>query len=82
MLRAIITHCGSEIVTGDEREISAKIRAIGDERHVDVRFAYDGMKVKLCGQAARTGVTCPTYAGKRAINSPRKRSTSSGFFSE
>jgi hypothetical protein len=45
--RAIITHCGSEIVTGAEREISAKIRAIAAERRVDVRIAYDGMKVKL-----------------------------------
>ena len=45
--RAIITHCGSEIVTGDEGEISAKIRAMAAERRVDVRIAYDGMKVKL-----------------------------------
>src|SRR5262249_1410967 len=44
---AIITHCGSEIVTRDEREISAKLRAIGTERGVEVRIAYDGMKVKL-----------------------------------
>src|SRR5436853_1393952 len=43
--RAIITHCGSEIVTGDERKISAKLRAIAVERHVEVRIAYDGMKV-------------------------------------
>jgi hypothetical protein len=45
--RAIITHCGSEIVTGDEPEISAKIRAMAAERRVDPRIAYDGMKVKL-----------------------------------
>jgi uncharacterized LabA/DUF88 family protein len=45
--RAIITHCGSEMVTGDEREISAKIRAMAAERRVDVRIAYDGMKVML-----------------------------------
>jgi phosphoribosyl 1,2-cyclic phosphodiesterase len=45
--RAIITHCGSEIVTGDEREISAKIRAMAAERRVDARIAYDGMKVNL-----------------------------------
>ena len=43
--KAIITHCGSEIVTGDEREMSAKLRAIAVERHVEVRIAYDGMKV-------------------------------------
>jgi ribonuclease BN (tRNA processing enzyme) len=45
--RAIVTHCGSEIVAGDERKISAKLRAIGTERRVQVRIAYDGMKVTL-----------------------------------
>jgi phosphoribosyl 1,2-cyclic phosphodiesterase len=45
--RAIITHCGSEIVTGNEREISAKLRASGAEHAVDVRIAYDGMKLTL-----------------------------------
>jgi uncharacterized LabA/DUF88 family protein len=44
---AITTHCGSEIVTGNEREIAAKIRAMAAERRVDVRIAYDGMKVML-----------------------------------
>ena len=43
--RAIITHCGSEIVTGDERGISARLRAMAAERGVEVRIAYDGMKV-------------------------------------
>ena len=45
--RAIISHCGSEIVTGNEREISAKLRAIAAERAVEVGIAYDGMKVSL-----------------------------------
>ena len=45
--RAIITHCGSEMVTGDEREITVKIRGMGAERGIEVRIAYDGMKVKL-----------------------------------
>jgi phosphoribosyl 1,2-cyclic phosphodiesterase len=45
--RAIITHCGSEIVTGDERELSAKLRAMAAERGVDARIAYDGRKLKL-----------------------------------
>lgn len=44
---AIITHCGSEIVTGNERDITAKIYAMALERDVDVQIAYDGMKVKL-----------------------------------
>src|SRR4030095_2518886 len=45
--RAIITHCGSEIVNGDEREISAKLYEMAAERGIEVRIAYDGMKVKL-----------------------------------
>ena len=45
--RAIIAHCGSEIVTGDKRKIFANLRAIAAERDVDVRIAYDGMKVAL-----------------------------------
>ena len=45
--QAIITHCGSEIVTGDERKLSTKLRAMGAERGVEVRIAYDGMKLTL-----------------------------------
>jgi phosphoribosyl 1,2-cyclic phosphodiesterase len=45
--RAIITHCGSEIVTGNEREISANFRALAAERGIEVRIAHDGMKVTL-----------------------------------
>jgi phosphoribosyl 1,2-cyclic phosphodiesterase len=45
--RAIITHCGSEIATGNEREISVKLRVLAVERGVEVRIAYDGMKVAL-----------------------------------
>jgi phosphoribosyl 1,2-cyclic phosphodiesterase len=44
---AIITHCGSEIVTGDESKIFANLRTIAAERHVKVQIAYDGMKVVL-----------------------------------
>jgi hypothetical protein len=45
--RAIITHCGSEIVTGDERQIAVKIGGMAAERGVETRIAYDGMKVKV-----------------------------------
>jgi Beta-lactamase superfamily domain len=44
---AIITHCGSEIVTGDERKLSTKLQAMGAEHGVEVRIAYDGMKLTL-----------------------------------
>jgi phosphoribosyl 1,2-cyclic phosphodiesterase len=44
---AVITHCGSEIVTGDERKLSAKLQTIAAERGIEVRIAYDGMKLTL-----------------------------------
>jgi phosphoribosyl 1,2-cyclic phosphodiesterase len=45
--RAIITHCGSEIVTGDERNLAARLRAMGTERGVETRIARDGMELVL-----------------------------------
>lgn len=45
--RAIITHCGSEMVTGNEREIATKLRGMAADRGVEVRIAYDGMKMAL-----------------------------------
>jgi ribonuclease BN (tRNA processing enzyme) len=45
--QAIITHCGSEIVTGDERKLSAKLQTMAAERGIEVRIAYDGMTLKL-----------------------------------
>jgi hypothetical protein len=45
--RAIITHCGSEIVTGKERKISEFIAVMGNQRGADARLAYDGMKLTL-----------------------------------
>ena len=45
MSRAIITHCGSEIVTANERQLAAKIAAVARELGVEARIARDGMKV-------------------------------------
>ncbi len=45
--RAIITHCGSEIVTGDEPKLAAKLHNVGAERGVEVRIAFDGMTLEL-----------------------------------
>jgi len=45
--RAIFTHCGSELVQGDERTLGAKLRAMAAERNVKVEIAYDGMEVRL-----------------------------------
>ena len=45
--RAIFTHCGSEIVDGDERTLGAKVRRLGKERDVEAVIAHDGMEVEL-----------------------------------
>jgi len=43
--RTVFTHCGSQIVGGDERMLGALIRRLGRERGVEARIAYDGMKL-------------------------------------
>jgi phosphoribosyl 1,2-cyclic phosphodiesterase len=45
--RAIITRCGSEIVTGDERKLTAKLRAMATEPGLEARIAYDRMEFIL-----------------------------------
>ena len=45
--RAIITHCGSEIVTGDEGKLGRKLRAIATKRAVEVRIVHNGMELIL-----------------------------------
>jgi ribonuclease BN (tRNA processing enzyme) len=45
--RAIITHCGSEIVTGDERSLSAKLAAMARQRGIKAELAHDGMDLIL-----------------------------------
>lgn len=45
--RAIFTHCGSQIVEGDERTLSAQVRTMGKERGVKTTIAYDGLTVTL-----------------------------------
>jgi phosphoribosyl 1,2-cyclic phosphodiesterase len=41
--QAVITHCGSQIVEGDERAIGADLREMGRKRNVNVEIAFDGM---------------------------------------
>jgi phosphoribosyl 1,2-cyclic phosphodiesterase len=41
---ALITHCGSEIVEGDEQEVQQKVDALARERSVTAAIAYDGME--------------------------------------
>lgn len=45
--RAIFTHCGSEIVGGDERKLALKIREMAEERGVQARIATDGMEIVM-----------------------------------
>jgi phosphoribosyl 1,2-cyclic phosphodiesterase len=45
--RAIITHCGAEIVEGDERTLRARIGSLAEKRGVEAEIAYDGMEVVL-----------------------------------
>jgi ribonuclease BN (tRNA processing enzyme) len=45
--RAVITHCGSEIVKGDERKIGAQLRKMAAGRGIEVSIAHDGMELVL-----------------------------------
>ncbi len=45
--RAIITHCGTQIVAGNAREVEEKVENLGKERDVKVAIAFDGMQVIL-----------------------------------
>lgn len=45
--RAVFTHCGSEVVTGDERRLGPLVRRLGEARGVRARIAYDGLALVL-----------------------------------
>ncbi len=45
--QAVVTHCGSEIVDGDERSLIPKIQRMAQERHVKVQVAHDGLELVL-----------------------------------
>jgi phosphoribosyl 1,2-cyclic phosphodiesterase len=45
--RAIISHCGREIVEGDERTVGAELRAMAEERGVEAQLAFDGLEIVL-----------------------------------
>jgi phosphoribosyl 1,2-cyclic phosphodiesterase len=45
--RAVFSHCGSEIVGGDERRLGARIRALARECGVSARIAYDGLAIEV-----------------------------------
>jgi hypothetical protein len=45
--RAIFTHCGTGIVTADEREVSERVRLLGKARGVEAEIAHDGLDISL-----------------------------------
>lgn len=45
--RAIFTHCGTQIVQSDPKEVLAKVKALARKREVEATIAYDGMKMRL-----------------------------------
>lgn len=45
--RALITHCGSQVVEGDERTLGARLREWAQERGVEAELAHDGLEVVL-----------------------------------
>jgi hypothetical protein len=54
--RAIFTHCGSEIVKGDERRLAPRVRRLARERGLDARVAHDGLQMPLAtGSASAAG---------------------------
>ena len=41
--RAIFTHCGSQIVAGDERRAASRVRELGQAHGVEAWIAHDGL---------------------------------------
>jgi phosphoribosyl 1,2-cyclic phosphodiesterase len=45
--KAVITHCGSEIVGADPRTVRRVVRGLGEDLGVDARIAFDGLTLTL-----------------------------------
>lgn len=45
--RMIVTHCGSQIVKGDEGSLGPRLARLGAERGVEAEIAHDGMEIVL-----------------------------------
>jgi phosphoribosyl 1,2-cyclic phosphodiesterase len=43
----VVTHCGTEIVTGDRAKIESRLAELGRERGVRAEIAHDGMELVL-----------------------------------
>jgi hypothetical protein len=53
--RAIFTHCGSPIVRGDARALSATVRKLGRGRGIYARLACDRDRLPFSGIDQRNG---------------------------
>ena len=49
---AVFTHCGSQIVAGDEARSAARVAAIAAACGVAARLAHDGMTLEVCPDLA------------------------------
>lgn len=45
--RMIVTHCGSQIVKGDERSLGPRLARLGAGHGVEAEIAHDGMEIVL-----------------------------------
>jgi hypothetical protein len=54
----IVTHCGSDIVGGDEAAAVARLEALAARRGVAVAVAHDGMEIVLRRAYARVDCSC------------------------
>jgi hypothetical protein len=41
----VFTHCGSQIVKGDEPALAAKVQALGRALGIEALIAYDRLKI-------------------------------------
>jgi len=45
--RAVITHCGAEIVSGDEGKLASELHTMAAERGIEAQIANDRMELVL-----------------------------------
>ena len=45
--QVIFTHCGSQIVAGDDQKASGELRELGRHYGIEVRLAYDGLRISV-----------------------------------
>jgi phosphoribosyl 1,2-cyclic phosphodiesterase len=45
--QALFTHCGEQIVTGNEKEMKERVRLLGVKRGIEAAIAWDGMEMEL-----------------------------------